>query len=516
LEGGRNRFREALRTEFVVTWELVPGRGAFGKAQEDIFQAVERLAGDGRVHALTITDNPGGDPAMAADYLGMELARQGIEVIIHFTCKDKNRSQIESQLYALHRAGVHNLLVMSGDYPANGCLGRPKPVFDFDPIHVLRMIGEMNAGFEVPAFGPPEVLAPTNFYAGAAVSPFKKEEGEQLGQYYKLRKKVAAGAQFIITQLGYDARKFHEVLQFVRNAGWNIPLIGNIYVLTYGIARLMYQNQLPGCVVTEKLMEELVLERQGADKGKGARLLRAAKLYALMKGMGYAGVHIGGHGLNYEDVICILEKGEELVPNWPELVGEFDYPQEDGFYYFQRDEATGLNTPEPTNRNGALPAKGLDNRFFRLLHHTLFDERGIFYHPMRLFSKVVDGTRLEGPVTWLEHLIKLISNNCQQCGDCALFDLAYLCPMSQCPKNQRNGPCGGSFEGWCEVYPNKRRCLYIRAYERLKAYGEEDNLGRYEIPPCNWSLRHTSSWFNFYLGRDHGSGVLDLTDEGRR
>ena len=116
---------------------------------------------------------------------------------------------------------------------------------------------------------------------------------------------------------------------------------------------------------------------------------------------------------------------------------------------------------------------------------------------------------------WLEHLIKLISNNCQQCGDCALFDLAYFCPMSQCPKNQRNGPCGGSFEGWCEVYPNKRRCLYVRAYERLKAYGEVGNLGRYEVPPCNWSLHHTSSWQNFYLGRDHSSKVLDL-DEGRQ
>ena len=102
------------------------------------------------------------------------------------------------------------------------------------------------------------------------MSPFKKEEGELLGQYYKLQKKVAAGAQFIVTQVGYDARKFHEVLQFVRSAGWNIPLIGNIYVLTYGIARLMYQNQLPGCVVTEKLMEELVRGRdKGPIRGKG-------------------------------------------------------------------------------------------------------------------------------------------------------------------------------------------------------------------------------------------------------
>ena len=138
-------------------------------------RAAEEVAGDGRVHALTITDNPGGEPAMAVDYLGMELVRKGVEVIVHFTCKDKNRSQIESQLYALHRAGVHNLLVMSGDYPADSPAGRPKPVFDFDPIHVLRMIGQMNGGYEVPSFGPPEVLAPTRFSRESRCRPSRRK-----------------------------------------------------------------------------------------------------------------------------------------------------------------------------------------------------------------------------------------------------------------------------------------------------------------------------------------------------
>ena len=49
---------------FSVTWELVPGRGAFEKTQQDLIEAAQKAAASGRVHALTITDNPGGQPAL--------------------------------------------------------------------------------------------------------------------------------------------------------------------------------------------------------------------------------------------------------------------------------------------------------------------------------------------------------------------------------------------------------------------------------------------------------------------
>src|SRR5690606_34672743 len=141
-----NRFKNSLldKNTVSVTWELVPGRGAKEPQQEFAVQAAEQAAKGGKVHALTITDNPGGNPAMLADYLGMEVFQKGIEPLVHFTCKDKNRNQMESQLYALDRAGVRNLLVMTGDYPVTGFKGRPKPVFDLDPVHVLELIEEMN------------------------------------------------------------------------------------------------------------------------------------------------------------------------------------------------------------------------------------------------------------------------------------------------------------------------------------------------------------------------------------
>ena len=84
--------------------------------------------------------------------------------------------------------------------------------------------------------------------------------------------------------------------------------------------------------------------------------------------------------------------------------------------------------------------------------------------------------------------------------------------MSRCPKNQRNGACGGSFNGWCEVHPGKRLCIYVEAYARLKHYGEEGRLDGDSVPPCNWDFYQTSSWINFYLGRDHTARRLGIPE----
>ncbi|NTU60471.1 MAG: methylenetetrahydrofolate reductase, partial [Deltaproteobacteria bacterium] len=192
-------YKRALedKNTFCITWELVPGRGAFEKAQEVVFSSAERAAKSGKVHALTITDNPGGNPAISAEMLGAEINRMGVEPLVHFTCKDKNRNQMESLLYGMERANVRNLLVMTGDYTYSGYQGRSKPVFDIDPTMLVGMITELNKGMVVPTMKGTATLAATNFYAGAAASPFKAVEAEQMGQYYKLKKKLDAGAQFI-------------------------------------------------------------------------------------------------------------------------------------------------------------------------------------------------------------------------------------------------------------------------------------------------------------------------------
>lgn len=504
-----NRLKEALLNPaaFPVTWELVPGRGARETAQQKALSLATRAASRHEISALTLTDNPGGNPAMAADFMGAEIFKLGIEPLVHLTCKDQNRSAVESRLYALDRAGVRNVLVMSGDYPVSGFRGRPAPVFDLDPMHILQLITEMNRGLEYSGLRDVIRHQPADFFAGAVVSPFKATEAEQMGQYYKLKKKIAAGAQFIVTQLGYDARKFHEVLLVMKQSGFHVPLVGNIYILPYGAAKMMNRNDLPGSVVTDKLLSDIDRERQAPDKGESARTLRAARMYAILKGMGYSGVHIGGHNVSYEQVTDIIRLGEEMAPQWGDLVRHFDYPIENGFYYYEKDPSTGLNRGTPACLQVLSPSAeiGWSYGLSRFFHKALFEPGKNLYGLMKYLSNKMAKTRLEPFFHRLEHLIKVVLFDCKDCGDCALIDAAYLCPMSQCPKNQRNGPCGGSYQGWCEVSPGQKKCIYVRAYARLKKYGAQEHLGEEIVPPCNWNLYQTSSWLNYYQGKDHAS-----------
>jgi methylenetetrahydrofolate reductase (NADPH) len=502
----KNRFKEALlgNKEFIYTLELVPGRGSRGKTQDDIMRIAEKAAKSRLFHALSITDNPGGHPALFPDVIGLEIARLGIDPLIHFTCKDKNRNQIESILYSLDRIGIPNLLVMTGDYPLYGFEGKAKPVFDLDSIQLLHLINQMNLGLDIDGKAPGGGvrLPPTHFFKGSTISPFKKYESEVMAQYFKLYKKVKLEADFIITQVGFDARKFDEIYRYMRHNAIHVPILGNVYLLDLAVAKVMNRGGVPGCVVPDDLYRIYEEEAKTKDKGKSARLTRAAKLIAVLKGIGYNGVHIGGPKLSYEDVEWVIEKSKEFSTNWEEWAREFSFPQKNGFYLFEKDRRTGLNSDVPVYiRSKARKTPGY--AMMRFFHRFAFTTEAPLYKSLRWFSKRIDGTRLEGLFTEMEYWIKFISSRCRRCGDCTLLEVAFLCPQSQCPKYLFNGQCGGSSEGWCEVFPGKKRCIYVRAYDRLKPYGEEESLKIGYTPPRNWALDQTSSWANYFLGRDH-------------
>jgi methylenetetrahydrofolate reductase (NADPH) len=98
--------------------------------------------------------------------------------------------------------------------------------------------------------------------------------------------------------------------------------------------------------------------------------------------------------------------------------------------------------------------------------------------------------------------------HCKDCVVCSLPDIAFLCPESQCAKNQRNGPCGGTREGRCEV-DGYGDCIWLRAYERLKHEGSEEHLLDHAPVVQNQGLRGTSAWANLWLGRDHSARHFD-------
>jgi hypothetical protein len=91
---------------------------------------------------------------------------------------------------------------------------------------------------------------------------------------------------------------------------------------------------------------------------------------------------------------------------------------------------------------------------------------------------------------------------CRMCGQCALPATGYACPMT-CPKQLRNGPCGGvSPSGACEVYPDER-CVWVIAHERAESAGRADDLTLLQRP-VDHRCSGSSSWVNYWLGRDEG------------
>lgn len=106
--------------------------------------------------------------------------------------------------------------------------------------------------------------------------------------------------------------------------------------------------------------------------------------------------------------------------------------------------------------------------------------------------------RLALPV---EQAVKEALFDCRMCGQCILHSTGMTCPM-RCPKNLRNGPCGGvRANGHCEVYPD-RPCVWVQAVNRSAALPLWQDHIHHLMPPVNWRLQGTSSWTNLLTGDD--------------
>src|SRR5687768_435121 len=195
-------FREKLANphRFLLGVELVSTRGSMEDRQALITRTfASELVGIDAIDWVSITDNAGGNPQLSPMALGKPILYAGKEVLIHLSCKDFNRNGLESAAWELASEGFHNILALSGDYPAAGYHGRGKPVFDIDSIGLLTMLDEMNRGLARPRLsrnGQPTTTAATNFFSGAVATNFKRHENEVVPQLLKLEKKVQCGAKF--------------------------------------------------------------------------------------------------------------------------------------------------------------------------------------------------------------------------------------------------------------------------------------------------------------------------------
>lgn len=88
---------------------------------------------------------------------------------------------------------------------------------------------------------------------------------------------------------------------------------------------------------------------------------------------------------------------------------------------------------------------------------------------------------------------------CKMCGQCVLHSTGMTCPMN-CPKNMRNGPCGGVRpDGRCEVIP-EMPCVWVQAWERSRQMVRHGGDILHVLPPLDRRLEGTSAWVNHFRG----------------
>ncbi len=113
----------------------------------------------------------------------------------------------------------------------------------------------------------------------------------------------------------------------------------------------------------------------------------------------------------------------------------------------------------------------------------------LMLHP---FWKAVGYERAERPVKFMERNVKGLLFDCRMCGQCVLSSTGMSCPMN-CPKQLRNGPCGGvRANGNCEVEPDMP-CVWVKAWEGSQLMREGNAILNVQ-KPVDQSLRETSSW----------------------
>ena len=150
---------------------------------------------------------------------------------------------------------------------------------------------------------------------------------------------------------------------------------------------------------------------------------------------------------------------------------------------------SGVSPNRRGSRNYTIRLWAVRHSRFLEWFYNRFASAFLLLHPL---WKAIGYGRVERPVTFVERNVKGLLFDCRMCGQCVLSSTGMSCPMN-CPKQLRNGPCGGvRANGNCEVEPDMP-CVWVQAWAGSRQMENGDAIMRVQNP-VNQSLRETSSW----------------------
>jgi len=314
-KSGSNLEKILRAGHFAVTAELGPPQGA----DPEVIRRKARLL-KGVADAVNITDNQTAIVRMSSIASAVLTIGEGLEPIVQMTCRDRNRLAIQADLLGAYALGARNLLCLTGDHQSFGNHPTAKNVHDLDSMQLIRMVkdmrdeGRFQCGDEIKGLVP-------RFFIGAAINPFADPFDFRP---YRLAKKIAAGVDFIQTQIVLDIPRFREFMRRVVDMG----LHEKVYILagigplkSAGAARYM-RDKVPGMMVRDEYVERMTAAVKGipkeekkarreAWKQEGIRIA-IEQIQEIREIEGVAGVHI--MAIEWEEAVQPILEGAGLLP----------------------------------------------------------------------------------------------------------------------------------------------------------------------------------------------------------
>ncbi len=251
----RSAFGAKLGNSFVVSVEVNPHTGLSTHAP---VEAARRLLACG-ADVINIADGPRATVRMSNLALALHMQQQlSCEVLLHMCCRDHNLLGLQSLALGAHVLGIRNLVVVTGDPPKIGDYPDATAVYDLDSIGLLKMLQGYNQGID-PAGAP---MDQTSFVLATGAEPAAADFEREI---LRLRQKVQAGANLVMTQPVYDPTHLNRFLNAIEDL--QVPvLVGVLPLASYRNAEFLH-NHIPGMAVPENIRNRM----KKAGKGEAAR-----------------------------------------------------------------------------------------------------------------------------------------------------------------------------------------------------------------------------------------------------
>ena len=246
----RSAFGRALAERaFPISVELTPPRGhGLGKLL-DKARALRALG----ITCVNLPDGPRATARLSALATGVRLqAEAGVEVILHYTCRDRNVLGIQSDLLGAWALGIRNLLLITGDPPKMGTYPDATGVFDVDAIGLTHLVQRLNRGLDL---GNTAIGAPTGYVFGVGLNPGALNPDLEIDRF---RRKLDAGAEYAITQPVFDLDALGAFFDRLERAGLRrVPILAGIWPLS-SLANAQFLNsEVPGVSVPDAVLARM-------------------------------------------------------------------------------------------------------------------------------------------------------------------------------------------------------------------------------------------------------------------